>query len=132
MAASWEDQAREAVATATLALAYYCAGQLRRAVEAGNRTIALGDPAHPSRFGFVMPPAVYGRSVAAWALADLGDFAEGRCLAAEALAIARTLDHPHSIIFASIGVGTVDLRRGEAGDALAVLERAHALCRTVD
>ena len=79
-----------------------------------------------------MPPAVYGRSVAAWALADLGDFAEGRCLAAEALAIATTLDHPHSIIFASIGAGTVELRRGEAADALAVLERAHAVWRTAD
>jgi tetratricopeptide (TPR) repeat protein len=75
---------------------------------------------------------VYGRSVAAWALADLGDFAEGRCLAAEALGIATTLDHPHSIIFASIGAGRVDLRRGEAEDALAVLERALAVCRAAD
>jgi tetratricopeptide (TPR) repeat protein len=144
IATSLEDHAREAVATATLALAYYGAGQLRRAVEAGKRTIPLGDPAYPSpalsttrlqgagKFGMVMPPAVYGRSVAAWALADLGDFAEGRCLAAEALAIATTLDHPHSIIFASIGAGLVDLRQGEAGDALAVLERAHAVWRTAD
>ncbi len=144
IATSLEDHAREAVATATLALAYYGAGQLRRAAEAGKRTIPLGDPAYPSpavsttrlhgagKFGMVMPPAVYGRSVAAWALADLGDFAEGRCLAAEALAIATTFDHPHSIIFASIGAGMVDLRRGEAADALAVLARAHAVWRTAD
>ena len=132
IATSLEDRALEAVATATLALAHWGAGQFRRAVEAGKRTIPLGDPAHPSPFVMVMPPAVYGRTVAAWALADLGDFAEGRILAAEALAIATTLDHPHSIIFASIGAGTIDLRRGEAGDALAVLERAHAVWRTAD
>ena len=132
IATSLEDHALEAVATATLALAHYGAGQFRRAVEAGKRTIPLGDPVHPSPFGIVVPPAVYGRSIAAWALADLGDFAEGRCLAAQALDIATALDHPHSIIFASIGAGTVHLRRGEAADALAVLERAHALWRTVD
>ena len=50
---------------------------------------------------------------------------EGHRLAAEARAIATTLDHSHSLIFASVGAGTVDLRRGEAGDAPAVLERAH-------
>ena len=132
IATTLEDHALEAVATATLSLAYYASGQLRSAAAAGKRTVPLGDPAHSLPFGIVVPPAVYGRSVAALALADLGEFAEGRCLAAEALDIATTLDHTHSIIFASIGVGTVALRRGEAGEALAILERALALWRTAD
>jgi len=132
IATSLDDHALEAVATATLSLAHYASGQLRSAVAAGKRTVPLGDPAHSLPFGIVVPPAVYGRSIAALALADLGEFAEGRCLAAEALDIATTLDHPHSVIFASIGVGTVALRRGEAEEALAILEHALALWRTAD
>ena len=55
-------------------------------------------------------------------------FRRGKLLAAEALAIATTFDHPHGIVFASIGAGRVDLGRGEIEDALAILERAHAVC----
>ena len=58
IATSLEDHALEAVATATLALAYWGAGQLRRAVEAGKRAIPLGAPVYPSPFGMVMPPAI--------------------------------------------------------------------------
>ena len=132
IATSLEDHALEAVATATLALAHWGAGQLRRAVDAGKRAIPLGAPIHPSPFGIVVPPAIWGRSVAAWALADHGDFEEGRCLATEAVALAAALDHPHSIIFASMGAGRVELRRGDAEDALAILQRAHAVWRTAD
>lgn len=80
----------------------------------------------------VMPVAVFARSVASWSLAELGDFAGGRRIADEALAIAEALDHPHSVIFACIGLGTVDLRRGDLPAAIAVLERAYNLWQTVD
>ena len=132
IAAGLGDRALEAVARATLALAHWGSGDYPRAIATGRRTVELDDPSHRGHFGIAVPPAVYGRTVTAWALSEIGGFAEARQLAEDALGIARALDHPHSVIFASIGLGVAHLRRGDACEALEVLERAHAVWRTTD
>ncbi len=126
------DVGPHAVASAFLALAYYGTGQYRESVAAGIRTATLEGDLRRRRFGMVMPPAVYGRVVTSWSLAELGDFARARQVADEAIALAETLDHPHSVIFACLGLGTVHLRRGELDAAVGVLERAYAAWQTAD
>ncbi|HUF12439.1 MAG TPA: adenylate/guanylate cyclase domain-containing protein [Longimicrobiales bacterium] len=132
VATALDDVGLSAVTNAHLALTYFGWGQYQRSVDAGTCVTALKGDLEQERFGMVMPVAVFGRSVASWSLAELGDFAGGRRIAEEALAIAESLGHPHSTIFACIGLGTVDLRRGELPAAIAVLERAYNLWQTVD
>jgi class 3 adenylate cyclase/tetratricopeptide (TPR) repeat protein len=126
------DVGLSAVSNANLALTYFAQGQYRRSVDAAMRVTALKGDLERERFGMTMPAAVFGRSVASWSLANLGDFAAARHVADEAVTIAESLDHPHSVIFACIGLGTVHLRQGDLPAAIAVLERAYALWQTVD
>ena len=56
-------------------------------------------------------------------------FAEGRTLADEGLQIAETVQHPMSLICASWGAGLLALRQGDLPRALALLERAVAICQ---
>jgi class 3 adenylate cyclase/tetratricopeptide (TPR) repeat protein len=132
IATALDDVGLSAVASANLALTYFGWGQFERSASTGMRVTALKGELERERFGMVMPPAVFGRSIASWALAELGDFAAGHRLAGEALAIAEALDHPHGAIFASIAVGTVHLRQGALPSAIAALERAHAVWQKVD
>ena len=132
MATAQADVGLAAVTNAHLALAYVAWGQYRRAADAGTRVTRLGPDLQAERFGMAMPVAVFGRSVASWALAELGDFDAGRESADAALAIAESVKHPHSVIFACMGRGTVDLRQGNFASAIAVLERAYALWESVD
>jgi class 3 adenylate cyclase/tetratricopeptide (TPR) repeat protein len=132
IATALDDAGIAAVTNAHLALAHFMAGQYERAVGAGLRVTALRGPLERERFGMVMPVAVYGRGIATWALAELGDFAAGEKTAREALAIADAVEHPHGVIFACIALGTVHLRQGQLAQAIAVLERAYTLWQTVD
>jgi class 3 adenylate cyclase/tetratricopeptide (TPR) repeat protein len=132
IATALDDVGLSAVASANLALTYFGSGQFDRSASTGLRVTALKGDLERERFGMVMPPAVFGRSIASWALAELGDFASGHRLADEALAIAEALEHPHSAIFAGIAVGTVHLRQGELPSAIAAFERAHGVWQKVD
>jgi tetratricopeptide (TPR) repeat protein len=77
-------------------------------------------------------PAVYSRTVLTWSLAELGNFPEAAEVGREAVQIAETLDHPYTLVFACLGLGTVHLRRGDLSEAIATLERAVRTCRTGD
>jgi tetratricopeptide (TPR) repeat protein len=70
--------------------------------------------------------------VLAWSLAELGNFAEAAEFGSEAIRIAETVDHPYTLVFACLGLGTVHLRRGEFQEAITHLERAVRTCRTGD
>src|SRR6266850_1309155 len=124
-----------ALATAThgmMSLPYFLSGDYRRGAEAGRQVEGSEGDMWRDRFGLVVPPPVYGASVGSWALAELGEFAEAHRMSSRGLATAEKLNHPHSIAFACLGLGIVQLRQGASTAAVAVLERAVNLCETGD
>ena len=124
------DGALAAATNGIMSLAYYVAGDYRRAVEAGRHAEGPESDVWRDRFGLVIPPPVYGASLGAWALAELGEFAEAHRMAARGRATAEKLEHPHSLAFACLAVGMVHLRQGTP--AVEVLEHAVRLCETAD
>jgi class 3 adenylate cyclase/tetratricopeptide (TPR) repeat protein len=132
IAAGLDDAALGVATSAMLALAYYGSGQYPRAGEAGARAAGDAEDVPRDRFGIVVPPRVYGGTLASWALAETGRFAEAMALATGALAAAEALGHPHSVIFGCLGVGMVHLRQGAAEDAVGALERALAIWEGAD
>jgi class 3 adenylate cyclase/tetratricopeptide (TPR) repeat protein len=131
IATALDDPGLAAVARAMLALAHYASGEYRRAVDMGVQA-AMPEDVRAEGFGIVLPPAVYGPTVASWALAELGEFADARRLADAAVLTAETLTHPHSVIFANLGRGFVLLRQGAVDAAVAVLEHALDIWTTAD
>jgi len=103
------------------------------AIELARRNVTLlqGDLVR-ERFGMALLPGVYSRTVLVWSLAELGDFAEAVEVGREAIRIAETVDHPYTLVFACLGLGTAHLRRGEFDDAIVHLGRAVQTCRTGD
>jgi class 3 adenylate cyclase/tetratricopeptide (TPR) repeat protein len=79
------------------------------------------------RLGLVAYPAVVARTFLARALAELGVFDEGRSYGQEAVRLAEALDHPFSLIWASMNLGHLEGLRGEFIRAIVPLERAVAL-----
>ena len=123
----------EVVTNAYLGVACYFFGSFARAAALGRRNATLleGDRA-AERFGMALFPAVYSRTVLALSDAETGDFAEGLARGDEAIRIAETVDHAHSLVFGCLGVGLLRHRRGEFERATAVLQRAFDLCQTAD
>ena len=128
------DHALGVVTHTLLALAHYGRGNYREAIELARRNVArLAADAPRERYGMAVPPVIHSRAVAAWAMAEVGDFADGAPLGRKALALAEAAEHdPYSIVFASVAIGTLHLRQGDFDPAIAVLERARALAREAD
>jgi tetratricopeptide (TPR) repeat protein len=81
------------------------------------------------RFGSPQPRSVHSRTCLAWCLAELGEFPAARMVAEEAVEIARSLDHPLSLVTAYFGIGYVLVRKGDLAAALAILEPALEMTR---
>jgi class 3 adenylate cyclase/tetratricopeptide (TPR) repeat protein len=81
------------------------------------------------RFGVATFPAVSSRAYLARALAERGVFDEGDAVGHEAIRIAEEFDHPHSLIFACLGLAYLNGVKGELSQAARLLERAVAQCR---
>ncbi|WP_334444184.1 ATP-binding protein [Bradyrhizobium sp. AZCC 1610] len=84
------------------------------------------------RLGLVAYPAVVARAFLARALAELGVFDEGRNHGQEAVRLAEVLDHPFSLIWASLNLGRLEGLRGDFTRAIMPLERAVALSQEWD
>jgi tetratricopeptide (TPR) repeat protein len=76
--------------------------------------------------------SVFALTWLAWCLAEVGEFEEGIARGREALDIARSVDHPYTLVHADFGIGLVHLRRGDLDEARAVLEHGVALCRAAN
>jgi len=127
------NQALEIDTNFRLGLAYLNLGDYRRASDVLARNVSALEGARlHERSGQPGLPAVLSRAWRALCLAELGEFAEGLTLGREALRIAVEADHPYSIISAHVGLGGVQLARGDLDDALATLERGLTLCRRYD
>ena len=84
------------------------------------------------RFSLAILPAVASRAWLAVCHAELGIFAEGNALGEEGIHIAKAVDHPASLMFASWGDGLLALHQGDLPRALPLLELAVGLCQDAD
>jgi DNA-binding NtrC family response regulator/tetratricopeptide (TPR) repeat protein len=114
-------------ASARTPLAHACRerGDFRRALALFGEAIeALSGDLVRERLGQAMPPSFYARSMAAFCLAEVGEFAEAARLATEAATQTRTLDLPFGLALAQMALGHVRLVEGRLDDALAALAPA--------
>jgi class 3 adenylate cyclase/tetratricopeptide (TPR) repeat protein len=81
------------------------------------------------RFRLAVFPAVMARATFARALAERGVFDEGDAHGQEAIRIAEALDHPFSVVVASLDLAYLKSVRGQLSEATHLLERAVAQCR---
>jgi class 3 adenylate cyclase/tetratricopeptide (TPR) repeat protein len=129
IAAESGDQALELEAQYRTGQAYYAIGDYRRALDL---LAPCAEAAGEARGALSPLFASWSRTWLALSLSSLGRFAEARSRAQEALRIAEGADHPFTLAETLTGVASVSLAQGDFGEALAVLERAHALVRTWD
>ena len=108
-----------------LSRSYFYAGRFATSLLAARRALALlrqrpGSPRHGGGFG---SSEVMLLTQLTQTLACLGEFAEGRQSATEALAVAEQFGRSFDIALASYGFGVVHLYADNPGSAIAVLER---------
>ncbi len=121
----------EAIANFFMGQGHYMVGNYRRAVDHCQRTVAAleGERAY-QRLGATGLPSVLSRVWLAWALAEQGEFAGAAKHAKEGLSIAEAAEQQYSIGVASLGVGQMEVLRGDIARAIPALERAIELSRT--
>src|SRR5262249_60508930 len=73
--------------------------------------------------------SVHSRPCRAWCLGELGESPAARSVGEEGVEIARSLDHPLSLVTAYFGIGYVLVRKGDLAPALAILEPALEMTR---
>lgn len=81
------------------------------------------------RCGLPFVPAVIARSWLVWALAERGDFEQGRMYADEALKIAEEVAHPFNLAHIYYDIGYFHEIEGDFDDAVDALGRAYDLIR---
>jgi transcriptional regulator with AAA-type ATPase domain/tetratricopeptide (TPR) repeat protein len=126
------DGALWVVASTYLGSAYDAQGEYRKAADVLRKSvealpgISIGQDV---RVAGLVP--VFARIYLAYCLADMGEFREGLAYGDEGTRLAEAADDAYSLIFASCGVGTLHLLRGDVEPAIATLERGLTLCRTL-
>jgi tetratricopeptide (TPR) repeat protein len=125
-----EDFGRQVAANVFLGRAYITLGGYRQAIGFLRQNVASLEGALVREyFDLTALPAVLSRAYLAWGLAELGAFAEGIATGEEGVWMAKTVDHPYSLLIASGGLGMLYLLKGECHQALPVLEASVELCR---
>ncbi|MGH7403326.1 MAG: ATP-binding protein, partial [Candidatus Rokuibacteriota bacterium] len=108
-----------ASARTPLAHAHRELGDYRRAAALLAETIrALAGDLARERLGQATPPSFHARSMAAFCLAELGEFGEAARLATESAEETRALDLPFGLALALIALGHTDLIQGRHDDAM--------------
>lgn len=133
IAATLADRRLEVASNLRLGQAYISTGDYRRAATALRKSVASleGEMAH-ERFGLAGLPAAFTRAFLAWALAELGEFAEAIAAAEESTRIAEVARQPYSVAVADYTLGRSYLRKGDLARAIAVLEAGWKRCREAD
>src|SRR5258708_4466983 len=80
----------------------------------------------------VSQASVFTRVWLVHVIVECGEFAEGIVWGEEALQIAKTVNHPFSILVAYRGLGYLHLRKGSLDEAIRVLEYSGELSKTWD
>ena len=121
------------LANTFLGLARYGQGNYPEAVALARRnTVRLTGERVRERFGMALLPAVYSRTVLVWSLAEMGEFEEALAVGQEGARIAEEAEHPYSIVFSRLALGTLHLRQGDLPRAVEQLESGLTLCRTAE
>ena len=123
--------ALQVVANWYLGVAYVVQGEPREAVRHCEAAIALiPEDLRQERFGQTSIIGSSARWTLAVALGTLGRFPEAFGRLREAMQIAEEAGHVWTLLFPSIGLGTLKLDQGDFAGAVAPLERGLNLCRT--
>jgi tetratricopeptide (TPR) repeat protein len=118
------------VTAAYLGAAQHACGRYREAVRLlGDVVGALDRETYQERLGLPGPAAVFFRAWLVWALARLGEFADGQRHVREAIEIATRADHPLSLAVGHYSSGVLALAQLDAPRAVEALEHSLALCR---
>jgi class 3 adenylate cyclase/tetratricopeptide (TPR) repeat protein len=126
-----EDFGLQVQANFYLGRAYVTLGNHRQAMDVLGRNVAVLEGERMREyFGLTALPAVLSRAYLAWCLAELGAFAEGIVTGEEGVRMAKTIEHPYSLLIAVGGLGMLYLRKGALHQAMSMLEGGVELCRT--
>lgn len=133
IAATRDDRRLEVATNLRLGQAYISTGDYRQAATALRKSVASlgGEMAH-ERFGLAGLPAAFSRAFLAWALAELGEFAEAIAVAEESTRIAEAARQPYSVAVSDYTLGRSYLRKGDLARAIAVLEAGWKRCREAE
>ena len=113
-----------------IAQPYYHLAKYAEAIERLDAAIKLVAPDEThSRLGMSAMPVVVCRTWQTLCYAELGDFAQARANAAQAVELATNTGHPLSTAFAYWGQGHLYLLLRDYGGAAAVLERGLEVCQ---
>ncbi|WP_342238269.1 AAA family ATPase [Inquilinus sp. OTU3971] len=123
-----EDVPLHVITTFYLAFPHWQQGDYRQAID-GFKWIAvnLQDELIRERFGMAGYPSVLARGLLAWCLGDIGEFAEGRVYAEEAIHLAEALDQPFSQCVLRTWLGHFYIGQGDLCTATSLLEQCCAL-----
>jgi class 3 adenylate cyclase/tetratricopeptide (TPR) repeat protein len=130
LAQGLEDVALSVQASSRLGWIYYPLGAYERAIDLLTQSLApLRGALSGQRLGMPGLPSVISRMYLTWALAELGKFVDAAAEAEEGLRIAEHVGEPVGRVAAYIALGSLRRGKGDLGEAIPVLERAHALCQ---
>jgi class 3 adenylate cyclase/tetratricopeptide (TPR) repeat protein len=130
LASARHDVALQVPARDILGRTYYTLGNYPRAIEVFTENMAaLSRDLERERFGRAGIMSVTSRHFLGVCQAEMGMFAEANTYAEEAVRIAEAADHPHSLVTAYACAGQLALYRGHLPKAVAVFERALAVCQ---
>ncbi|HJR04726.1 MAG TPA: AAA family ATPase, partial [Methylomirabilota bacterium] len=121
------------VANTLLGFAYGVRGEYHRAADTLKKSVETlpgVSPGQDVRVVGLMP--VFSRIYLVYCLAELGHFRDGLSHGGEGIRLAEAAEDAYSLIFASCGLGTLHLLKGDVGPAIENLERGLALCRTLN
>ncbi|HUP38456.1 MAG TPA: sigma 54-interacting transcriptional regulator [Candidatus Limnocylindria bacterium] len=120
------------VANTFLGTAYDARGEYRKAADVLRKSVeALAGISIGQEMRVAGLVPVFARIYLVYCLADMGEFREGLVHGDEGTRLALAADDAYSLIFASCGVGTLHLLKGDVGRAIDTLEPGLALCRTL-
>jgi predicted ATPase/class 3 adenylate cyclase len=129
LATALGDVALQMGASYFLGQAYYAIGDYGRAADLFRRNVEAPDPG-TGRLD--RPYRIHSQAWLAFALSQLGQFAEGRRHGEEALRLATGEGRGTEPMFAYGCLGRLYLAQGDLAAAIRLLDRGLALCRTTD
>jgi DNA-binding NtrC family response regulator/tetratricopeptide (TPR) repeat protein/class 3 adenylate cyclase len=128
-----DDFPMKVAASQYLGRSHYSSGNFLKAMEILEPLVASLTGERAREFlGLGVLPAVFSRTYLVMSLAAIGRFADGHRVGEEALDLARSTNHPDTMLWAFRGLGQFYLEQGEAERAVNLLESALALCRAND
>ncbi len=131
LARTLDDLTLQAWTGVGLGRAYFALGQYRLGIERTRWLVAMDSrtPLDASPRPAMLLPSVGSRTWLALCLARIGEYGEAVSAAEDAVAAAERADNAQARVWAYYTLAHIHLTRGESAPALALLDRALALCK---